>query len=389
MLPHYQTPNRDNGYDVSDYFRVDSRLGDLGDFVDFVRQAKSRGIHVLLDLVVNHTSIDHPWFQEARRDRRSPFRDFYIWSDEPTDGAPPRIVFNPSDNKPWDYDEQAGQYYLHRFYRHEPDLNTANPELQLEIRKIMDVWLQLGASGFRIDAAPYVGHEAASAFGGDPHGFSKELREFLVARSGEGALMAEADVDPKNLDAYFGRGDEMQLLLNFALGSYLFLALARESSEPLRHVLDMLPRPPRTGQWANFLRNHDELDLERLSVSEREEVYATFAPEQSMRLYHRGIRRRLAPMLKGDQARIRMTYSLLFSLPGTPVMLYGDEIGMGDDLTQKERNPVRSPMQWSDDPNAGFSSAPSDRLVLPIIDRGRSLTKRSTLATSGSTRTRC
>lgn len=370
LLPHYETPNHDNGYDISDYFRVDSRLGDLGDFVDFMRQAKSRGIRVLLDLVVNHTSIEHPWFQAARRDPESPFRDFYIWSDEPTDDAPPRIVFNASDHEPWDYDEQAGQYYLHRFYRHEPDLNTANPELQREIRKIVDVWLKLGASGFRIDAAPYVGRKAAPAFRGDPHGFLKELREFLVARSGDGALMAEADVDPKKLDAYFGGGNEMQLLLNFSLANYLFLALARESSEPLRRILELLPRPPRMGQWANFLRNHDELDIEQLSLTEREEVYAAFAPKENMRIYQRGIRRRLAPMLGGDPARIRMSYSLLFSLPGTPVILYGDEIGMGDDLSQQERDAVRSPMQWSDDPGAGFSSAPSKQLALPVIDRG-------------------
>ena len=372
LLPFYETPNRDNGYDVSDYYRVDERLGDLGDFVEFMREASNRGIRVIVDLVVNHTSIDHRWFQQARKDPDSEFRDFYIWAEEPRKGEVEQIVFRGDEvPNPWDYDEEAGLYYLHRFYEHQPDLNTANRVVRDEILKLMGFWIELGAYGFRIDAAPYIGEKAADAYDGDKHAFLKEMSSLARSRRADAVLLAEADVDPAELAPYFGDGEEMQLLLNFSLTNYLFLALAQESAAPVKHALDLLPPPPEHGQWANFLRNHDELDLERLTEEQREEVFARFAPEEDMRVYGRGIRRRLAPMLDGDQKHLELAYSLLFSLPGTPVMRYGDEIGMGDDLSLPERRGVRTPMQWSAEANGGFSDAADDDLILPVISEGK------------------
>ena len=374
LLPFYETPNRDNGYDVSDYYSVDPRLGDLGDFVEFMREADARGIRVMLDLVVNHTSSDHRWFQEARKSRDSKFRDFYVWADEPEEGKVEQIVFQHGEvPNPWDYDETAGQYYLHRFYEHQPDLNTADEIVRDEILKVMGFWLELGASGFRVDAAPYIGKKAAEAYDGDEHGFLKEMSGLVRSRVGNGVLLAEADVDPADLAPYFGDddGNEMQLLLNFSLTNYLFLALARRSAEPVKHALDLLPDPPKNGQWANFLRNHDELDLERLTDEQRAEVYDAFAPQEEMRIYGRGIRRRLAPMLGGDQRRLRSAYSLLFSLPGTPVIRYGDEIGMGEDLSLTERESVRTVMQWSGEPHGGFSRAENaQELIAPAVSGG-------------------
>ncbi len=371
LLPFYETPNRDNGYDVSDYYQVDPRLGDLGDFVEFMREARNRGLRVIVDLVVNHTSIDHDWFQRARKDPDSRFRDFYIWAEEPREGEAEQIVFSHDEvPDPWDFDDEAGLYYLHRFYDHQPDLNTANKIVRDEILKLMGFWIELGADGFRVDAAPYIGEKAASAYEGDPHAFLKEMSSLARSRKGDAVLLAEADVDPAELAPYFGGGEEMQLLLNFSLTNYLFLALARESALPLKHALDLLPPPPDNGQWANFLRNHDELDLERLSDEERQEVFDRFAPDEDMRIYGRGIRRRLGPMLEGDERRLKSAYSLLFSLPGAPVIRYGDEIGMGDDLSLPERISVRTPMQWSSESNGGFSDAPADELVLPMITEG-------------------
>lgn len=371
LLPFYETPNRDNGYDVSDYYQTDPRLGDLGDFVEFMREADNRGIRVILDLVVNHTSIDHRWFQEARKNPESKFRDFYVWADEPRRGQTEQIVFAKDEvPDPWEYDPEAELYYLHRFYDHQPDLNTANDKVRDEILKVMGFWIELGAYGFRVDAAPYIGRKAAPAYEGDAHGFLKEMSSLARSRRGDAVLLAEADVDPEDLAPYFGGGEEMQLLLNFSLTNYLFLALARQNAGPVKQALDLLPPPPENGQWANFLRNHDELDLERLTPEERQEVFDRFAPEEEMRIYGRGIRRRLAPMLDGDRKHSKLAYSLLFSLPGTPVIRYGDEIGMGEDPSLPERNAVRTSMQWSTEANAGFSDASADELVAPVISDG-------------------
>lgn len=370
LLPFYPTPNRDNGYDIIDYYNIDPRLGTLGDFVEFMREARERGIRVIVDLVVNHTSDQHPWFQAACRDPKSKFRDFYVWSEEKPADAHKGVVFPGKQDAVWTYNEEAGAYYFHRFYEHQPDLNIGNPAVTEEIRKIMGFWLELGVSGFRVDAAPFLielkGIESAGI--DDPYLYLKEMHEFLTIRRGDAILLAEANVEPKEIAAYTGDGDKMDMLFNFLVNQQLFLALARGKADPLIKSLKSLPEIPKWCQWANFLRNHDEVDLGRLSDKERQEVFAQFGPDPDMQLYDRGIRRRLAPMLGGDQRRIAMAYSLMFTLPGAPVLRYGEEIGMGDDLSLPERESVRTPMQWSAEQNAGFSKAPAERLVRPVID---------------------
>ncbi|HEX6293261.1 MAG TPA: alpha-amylase family protein [Herpetosiphonaceae bacterium] len=372
LLPFYPSPNRDNGYDVTEYYGVDPRLGTLGDFVEFMREARERGMRVIVDLVVNHTSDQHPWFQAACRDKRSPFRDFYVWSEEKPADAHEGVVFPGKQDAVWTYSEEAGAYYFHRFYEHQPDLNINNPAVRAEIFKIMGFWAELGVSGFRVDAAPFLielkGIDDPEI--DDPYLYLKEMHEFLTARRGDAILLAEANVSPDKIAAYFGDGDKMHMLFNFLVNQPLFLALAREQAAPLIKALDALPEIPTWGQWANFLRNHDELDLGRLSDAERGEVFKQFGPEEHMQLYERGIRRRLAPMLGGDQARLALAYSLLFTLPGTPVLRYGEEIGMGDDLSLEERESVRTPMQWSPEENGGFSKAPRKKLVRPVISGG-------------------
>lgn len=373
LLPFYPTPNRDDGYDVADYYGIDPRLGSPGDFVVFMREARQRGIRVLVELVVNHTSSDHPWFQAARRDPESKFRDYYIWVDQVPD--PERrggLVFPGEQASNWTYDEEAGAYYWHWFYEHQPDLNTGNPEVRDEIKKIMGFWLELGVSGFRMDAAPFLFKRKglAGTYPDDPQSFLVELRQYLNQRRADAVFLAEADVDTDELTFFLGAGERMHLLFNFFLNNYLFLALARERAAPLRHAVETLPPCPIPCQWANFIRNHDELNLSRLTEEEREDVFEQFAPDPAMRIYGRGIRRRLPPMLRGDRRRLEMTYSLLFSLPGVPVLRYGEEIGMGDDQSLPGRMSVRTPMQWSAAPNAGFSRASPDRLVRPVIRDG-------------------
>jgi maltose alpha-D-glucosyltransferase/alpha-amylase len=372
VLPFYPSPFRDNGYDVSDHYGVEPRLGTPGEFVEFLREARDRGLRVIVDLVANHTSDRHPWFQSARSGPDSIYRDYYIWSKEPVDTGRKPVVFSDDDASVWEWDEEAGAYYYHTFYPYQPDLNIGNPEVRAEIRQIVGFWLQLGVSGFRVDAAPHLIEEKGRSGPDDPHRFLRELRRFASVRRGDAALLAETDVEPQQLASFFGSGagDEMNLLFDFVLDNQLFLALARGEAEPLRTALQLLPPRPETGQWANFVRNLDELDLERLSGPQRREVYREFAPEPGMRVYGRGIRRRLAPMLGGDQRRIEMALSLLLTLPGSPVLVYGDEIGMGDDLSLPERWAVRTPMQWSAEPGAGFSTAEPGSLVHPVISEG-------------------
>jgi maltose alpha-D-glucosyltransferase/alpha-amylase len=375
LIPFYPTPNRDNGYDVTDFYAVDPRLGTLGDFVAFTHAAHDRGLRVIIDLVANHTSIDHPWFQQARRDPRSPYRDWYVWSEQKPQNIHEGVVFPGVQDTTWTYDEVAQAWYMHRFYKHQADLNIANPKVRLEIEKIMGFWLQLGVSGFRIDAVPFLieyrGLPQSEQPKQDPHEYLAELRDFISWRRAEGVLLAEANITMDQIDEYFGpHGDRMHMIFNFMLNQHLFLGLARGDAEPIRRIMAMTPPIPPKAQWASFLRNHDELDLGRLTKAERQEVFATFGPEPEMQAYERGIRRRLAPMLGGDKRRMRLAMSLMFALHGTPVLWYGDEIGMGDDLSQPERNSVRTPMQWSDDENAGFSTAPEDRLIRPVISSG-------------------
>ena len=378
LLPFYASPNRDNGYDIVDYYAVDPRLGTLGDFVDFTRAAHDRGMRVVVDLVVNHTSVEHPWFQAARRDRASPYREYYVWSEEEPPNAEDGVVFPGEQDSIWTYDETAGAWYLHRFYEHQADLNIASPAVREEIRKIMGFWLALGVSGFRIDAAPFLvevkGLDGAAIrryeHGREPHDFIGRMREFLQWRRGDAVLLAEANIEMDEVPEYFGDGDRMHLLFHFMVNQHVMLALARGDAEPIARGLHAPPAKPRLAQWAHFLRNHDELDLGRLSDDERAEVFQAMAPDEGMWLFDRGPRRRLPPMLGGDRRRIERAYSLLLALPGTPVFWYGEEIGMGDELSLPGRASVRTPMQWSADENAGFSTAAAPRLARPVIADG-------------------
>jgi maltose alpha-D-glucosyltransferase / alpha-amylase len=370
LMPFYPTPNKDNGYDISDFYGVDPRLGTLGDFVEFLRAARERGIRVIADLVVNHTSDQHPWFQSARAEEASPFRDFYVWADEQPDG-PKDVVFPDAEDSNWDYDEVAGKWFLHRFYSHMPDLNIANPRVRDEITKVVGYWLELGLSGFRVDAAPFVieqtGTEAERLQ--DPHAFLRDLRAFLNRRRGDAILLAEANLPPEDQRRFFGDegGDEMHMLFNFLLNQRLFLALVRQDPAPVVTGLRELPQVPETNQWANFVKNHDELTLDKLSDDEREEVFAALAPDPDMRSFGRGIRRRVPPMLDGDRERIELLYSLAFTLPGSPVLLYGEEIGLGDNQAVEGRGAVRVAMQWTAGPHGGFTSGEP---AVPVVADG-------------------
>ena len=371
LLPFYPSPNRDNGYDVVDFYGVDSRLGTLGDFVAFTRQARERGIRVIADLVVNHTSVDHPWFQQARRDPKSVYRDYYVWSDTKPEDADEGMVFPGQQESTWTHDDEADAWYFHRFYAHQPDLNVANPRVRAEIARIMSFWLQLGISGFRVDAVPFlIELRGISAPDLRPFDFLQEFRTYLSWRQGDAVMLAEANVVPGEVDDYFGTGDRLQMMFNFYSNQHLFLAMTLHDSRPLVEAFRQLPELPRVCQWANFLRNHDELDLARLTKEQRQRVFGAFAPDPEMRLFGRGIRRRLAPMLGGDRRRLELAYSLMLTLPGSPVFWYGEEIGMGELLSLEGRNSVRTPMQWSDEHNGGFSTAPPSQLVRPLVEDG-------------------
>jgi maltose alpha-D-glucosyltransferase/alpha-amylase len=371
LMPFQTSPGKDDGYDVADYYNVDPRYGTLGDFVEFTHGAKQRGIRVIIDLVVNHTSNEHPWFKDACSDPKSRYRDWYVWSKTKPANANTGMVFPGVQKSTWTRDEKAGEYYFHRFYDFQPDLNTANPLVQAEILKIMGFWIQLGVSGFRMDAVPFVIAEKGADIkkSSEQYDMLRTFREFLQWRQGDSIILAEANVLPDTDLEYFGDdGDRMQMMFNFQVNQTLFYALASADSRPLVKAMNATRPRPATAQWGMFLRNHDELDLGRLSDKQRNAVFSAFGPTKDMQLYDRGIRRRLAPMLEGDVRRIQLAYSLMFSLPGTPVLRYGDEIAMGDDLSLPERNCARTPMQWSTEPQGGFTK--SDRPVLPLIDHG-------------------
>jgi maltose alpha-D-glucosyltransferase / alpha-amylase len=371
LMPFQTSPHRDDGYDVADYYSVDPRYGTLGDFVDFTHGAKQRGIRVLIDLVVNHTSDQHPWFKEARRDPQSKYRNWYVWSKKKPKGAKSGMVFPGVQKSTWTYDEQARAYFFHRFYEFQPDLNTSHPEVQAEILKIMGFWIQLGVSGFRMDAVPFVIATKGPKVGKPEEQYEmlRAFREFLQWRQGDCIVLAEANVLPETDMEYFGDdGDRMHMMFNFQVNQQLFYALASSDTRPLIKAMKATKPRPATAQWGLFLRNHDELDLGRLTEEQRQKVFKEFGPDKNMQLYDRGIRRRLAPMLHGDRRRIELAYSLLFTLPGTPVIRYGDELGMGDDLTLKERNCTRTPMQWSDEPHGGFTK--HRKPICPVISDG-------------------
>src|SRR5262245_20165329 len=371
LMPFQTSPGHDDGYDISDYYGVNPAFGTLGDFVEFTHAAKQRGIRVIIDLVVNHTSDQHPWFQEARRDPHSKYRDWYVWSEKKPPRANQGMVFPGVQKSTWSYDSEARAWYFHRFYKFQPDLNTSNPHVQAEILKIMGFWIQLGVSGFRMDAVPFVigtkGPRVRKPV--EQYDMLRSLRAFLQWRVGDSIVLAEANVLPETDMEYFGRdGERMHMMFNFQVNQNLFYALAAADCRPLVQALEATKRRPETAQWGLFLRNHDELDLGRLTEEQRQRVFKCFGPEESMQLYERGIRRRLAPMLDGDRRLIELAYSLLFTLPGTPVLRYGDEIGMGDDLELRERNCTRTPMQWSTEPHGGFTK--SDKPVVPVITGG-------------------
>jgi maltose alpha-D-glucosyltransferase/alpha-amylase len=371
LMPFYPSPNRDDGYDIIDYYAVDRRLGTLGDFVEFVRTARDRGMRVIADLVVNHTSDQHPWFKSARADLTSPFRDYYVWQDEVPKDSPKGLVFPDEEDSNWEFDKQTEQYYLHRFYKHQPDLNIANPQVRNEIAKIIGFWLELGLSGFRVDAVPFMleigGIDGADSL--DPHHLLRDLRAFLNRRRGDAMLLGEVNLEPEGVRRFYGDedGDELHMCLNFNLNQAMALSIVREDAGGLIHSLRGLPRLPEDSQWANFVRNHDEWSLDKLTDSEREEAFQLFGPKDEMQLFGRGVRRRLPSMLDNDQARIRMVYSLTAALPGAFVLFYGEEIGMAENLSIPGRASVRSPMQWSPGKSGGFSTADSDQLRRPMV----------------------
>ncbi len=371
LMPFQTSPQRDNGYDVSDYYNVDPRYGTLGDFVEFTHAAKQRGMRVLIDLVVNHTSDQHPWFQDARSSPDSKYRDWYVWADEKPADADKGIVFPGVQDSTWGYDKAAKQWYFHRFYEFQPDLNTSNPLVQAEILKIMGFWTQLGVSGFRMDAVPFVIAKKGADVKRPETQFDmlRTFRELLQWRKGDAVILGEANVLPKTNMQYFGdEGERLHMMFNFQVNQHLFYALASGDGKPLAKSLQATRERPATSQWGQFLRNHDELDLGRLSDKQRQRVFDAFAPETNMQLYGRGIRRRLAPMLGSDRRRLELAYSLMLTLPGTPVLRYGDEIGMGDDLDLPERECARTPMQWSTEPHGGFTKA--DKPIKPVIEKG-------------------
>jgi len=361
LMPFQPSPGRDNGYDICDYYNVDPKYGTLGDFSEFTHACRERGLRVMIDLVVNHTSDQHPWFRQARSDPGSEYRDWYVWSDRQPPNAKDGVVFPGVQKSTWTFDKQAKRWYFHRFYDFQPDLNTSNPYVQAELLKIMGFWIQLGVSGFRMDAVPFViatkGPKVRKPV--EQYDMLRAFREFLQWRQGDAIILAEANVLPNTDLDYFGdAGERLQMMFNFQLNQNTFYTLATGDTAPLKKALTATrPRPP-TAQWGVFLRNHDELDLGRLTPEQRETVFAAFAPQPDMQLYERGIRRRLAPMLAGDRRRLELAYSLMLTLPGTPVFRYGDEIGMGDDLSLPERECARTPMQWSAEPHGGFTKHP-------------------------------
>src|SRR6516165_9991141 len=371
LMPFQVSPHRDDGYDVSDYYGVDPRYGTIGDFVEFTHAAKQRGIRVLIDLVVNHTSDEHGWFKQARKDHGSKYRDWYVWSKKKPPRADHGMVFPGVQKSTWSYDQEARPWYFHRFYDFQPDLNTSHPAVQAEILKIMGFWIQLGVSGFRMDAVAFV----ISTKGPDvktpreQYDMLRDFREFLQWRVGDSIILAEANVLPRTDMQYFGEdGDRVHMMFNFQVNQNLFYAMASADARPLAKAMNKTRTRPPTSQWGNFLRNHDELDLGRLTEKERQTVFAAFGPNPQDQVYDRGIRRRLAPMLGGDRRRIELAYSLMFTLPGTPVLRYGDELGMGDNLALPERTSCRTPMQWSGEPHGGFTK--NKKPIVPVIDDG-------------------
>lgn len=370
LSPFQPTPNLDDGYDVSDYYAVDPSIGSMEDFNLFVKEAYERDIKVIMDLVVNHTSDQHPWFSEARKDVNSKYHNWYVWSDDQPKNYNKGMVFPGVQKEIWTKDSISGKYYYHRFYRFQPDLNIQNNEVQAEIKKIVKFWMDTGVKGFRVDAVPFfieVPQEKGEEFELQ-YELLADMRSYVDSIDKEAIILGEANVLPDENKNFFGEnGEGMHMMFNFFANQHLFYALATGEVKPLIKALNSTREMPKDAEWGQFLRNHDEVDLGRLTNKEREQVYKAFGPQKDMQLYDRGIRRRLAPMMNNNRKQLELAYSVLFALPSTPVLRYGDEIGMGDDLKLKERLSVRTPMQWSDDPQGGFTT--NNKAVRPVIDK--------------------
>jgi maltose alpha-D-glucosyltransferase/alpha-amylase len=372
LSPMYSSPLVDDGYDISDYYNIHPDYGSLDDFGTLVSEAHARNLRVIADLVLNHTSDQHPWFQAARANRNSPFRDYYVWSDTDQRYRDARIIFLDTEKSNWTWDEMAGQYFWHRFYSCQPDLNYDNAAVRAEMLNVLQFWLDLGLDGFRADAVPYLFEREGTNCENLPetHAFLKEIRRFIDERYPDRILMAEANQWPQDLRPYFGEGDEFHMAFHFPVMPRIFMALHKADCEPIVTILRATPPIPDECQWVAFLRNHDELTLEMVTEKERQWMWQEYAPDPRMRL-NLGIRRRLAPLLDGDRRKIELANALLFALPGSPILYYGDEIGMGDNIWLDDRDGVRTPMQWNAGPNAGFSTASPGVLYAPLIDDER------------------
>ena len=368
LLPIYESPLRDGGYDISNFEKIDPVYGTNTDFSRLINEAHKRNLKVVMDLVMNHTSDQHPWFKAARESRESPYHDYYVWSETDQKYADARIIFLDTEKSNWAWNEATHEYYWHRFYSHQPDLNYDNPAVISEMFKIMEAWLALGIDGFRVDAVPYLIERDGTNCENLPetHAILKQMRAFVDEKYPGKVLLCEANQWPKEVVEYLGDGDEFHMAFNFPLMPRIFMALKKADSSPIQWAMDQLPPIPENCQWGTFLRNHDELTLEMVTEEERRYLWEGYSPDKRYRL-NLGIRRRLAPLLENNRKKIELAFSLLFSLPGSPVLYYGDEIGMGDDVSLFDRNGLRTPMQWAPDKTAGFSSA-AKPYAPPITD---------------------
>lgn len=369
LQPIYPSPLNDDGYDISDYTSVHESFGTIDDMKQLVQEVHKRGMRLIADLVLNHCSSDHPWFQAARNDPTSKYFDYFVWSDDPKKYAEARVIFLDSLDSNWTFDEKVGKYYWHRFYPSQPDLNFDNPEVRDAMKDVLRFWLDLGIDGFRADAVPYL-YEREGTNGEnlpETHAYLKELRELMDREYPGTILLCEANQWPQDVREYFGDGDEFQLGFHFPLMPRIFMSIGKQDASSLIDILKATPEIPDTCQWCVFLRNHDELTLEMVTEEDRQWMWGHYAPDRAMRM-NLGIRRRLYPLLENDPRKIELAYSMIFTLPGSPVLYYGDEIGMGDDITQFDRNGVRTPMQWNTSKNGGFST--SNSTYLPAIRDG-------------------
>ena len=371
ILPIYSSPLKDGGYDIADYYNVHPDYGTLEDFKRLIQEAHKRGLKVIADLVLNHTSDQHPWFQASRSDPQSKYRDYYVWSETNDKYPDARIIFIDTEKSNWTYDKKAGLYYWHRFYSSQPDLNYDNPAVRTEMLNVMRFWLDMGIDGFRADAVPYLIEREGTNCENLPetHAFLKTIRKYLDANYQNKVLLAEANQWPKDVRPYFGNGDEFNMGFHFPVMPRIYMAIRKGDATPIQWIMAQTPEIPEGTQWCTFLRNHDELTLEMVTEEERQWMWQEYAPDPRMRL-NLGIRRRLAPLLDNDPRKIMLANALLYSLPGAPIIYYGDEIGMGDNIWLPDRNGVRTPMQWDTSPNAGFSTAPAERLYTPVISEG-------------------